>query len=68
MPLPSADKWQAVKLLIDRHGADAANLAARRAEEMLAAGDIEGHAEWLEIRYAIEELQRLGPKQGWRVN
>jgi hypothetical protein len=44
MTLPALDKWEAVKLLIDRNGADAATGAAKRAEEMLATGDMEGHA------------------------
>ena len=43
-------------LLIKRHG-DAADIeAAMRADECLAAGDMEGEAVWLRIVKAIEEL------------
>ena len=41
------DIWRAAKLLVDQHGADAPIRAAQRADELLAAGDIEGRAVWL---------------------
>ena len=50
------DIYRAAHLLIKRHG-DAADIeAAMRADERLAAGDMEGEAVWLRIVKAIEEL------------
>jgi hypothetical protein len=68
MPLPDIDKWRAAKLLIDQYGNAAVSAASQRAQEMLAIGDVEGHAIWLAIRYAVEELQRNGPQDGERLN
>jgi len=59
---------RAAKLLVDQHGADAPIRAAHRADELLAAGDIEGRVVWLRILRAVEELTRTKPKQGERVN
>ena len=42
--IPAVDIWRAAKLLVDQHGADAPIRAAQRADELLAAGDIEGRA------------------------
>jgi len=61
--LPEIDKWRAAKLLIDRHGDEAAIAAAQRADEMLADGDLEGRAVWLAILHSVEELQRIGTKE-----
>lgn len=58
MPIPEIDKWRTAKLLIDRHGADAATKAAMQADDMLARGDLEGRAVWLAILHAVEELQQ----------
>ncbi len=50
------DIWRSAKLLVDQHGGDAAIRAAQRADELLAAGDIEGRATWLRILAAVKEL------------
>ncbi|HWI25350.1 MAG TPA: hypothetical protein VN668_00145 [Stellaceae bacterium] len=42
MTTSDLDIWRAAHLLIKRHGADAAVVAAQRADELLAAGDVEG--------------------------
>ena len=63
------DIWRAANLLVKRHGcADAASVAARRAEELLAAGDVEGYAVWKRILSAVAELTRPTPAEGERVN
>ncbi len=50
------DIYRAANELIEQHG-EAANIeAAMRADECLAAGDMEGEAVWLRIGKAIEEL------------
>ncbi len=51
------DIYRSANELIKQHG-DAADIeAAMRADERLAAGDVEGEAVWLRIVKAIEELQ-----------
>jgi hypothetical protein len=62
------DIWRAANLLLKRHGPDAALAAARRADELLAAGDPEGCAVWKRILEAVGELTRTKPTKGERVN
>ncbi len=57
------DIYRSARLLIDQHGEDAARHAAKRADALLEAGDMEGKAVWLNIREAIEELQRTQPRR-----
>lgn len=51
------DIWRAAQLLVKRHGADAAMIAAQRADELLAQGDLEGQRIWKRIVGAMCELQ-----------
>ena len=51
----------AVKRLIDRYGRRAPREAAIRAEELLAAGDSEGHVLWRTIKRRADTV--LGPRQ-----
>ena len=62
------DIWRAAQLIIKRHGADAPIAAAQRADELFNEGDLDGAAVWKRILYAVEELQRVRPKVGERVN
>ncbi len=48
--------YRAANELIEQHGEAADIEAAMRADERLAAGDMEGRAVWLRIVKAIEEL------------
>ncbi len=50
------DIYRAANELIKQHGDDAPIHAAMRADECLAAGDMEGRTVWLRIVKAIEEL------------
>ena len=51
------DIYRSANELIKQHG-DAADIeAAMRADERIAAGDMEGEAVWFRIVKAIEELQ-----------
>ena len=50
------DIYRAANELIEQHGEDAPLHAAMRADERLAAGDMEGEAVWLRIVKAIAEL------------
>ena len=52
------DIWRAAHLLVKRHGADAAIVAAQRVDELLAQGDLDGERIWKRIVSAVRELQR----------
>jgi hypothetical protein len=52
------DIYRAAKLLIDKHGDEAALYAAGRADLLLEEGDAAGAATWHRIVAAVEELQR----------
>jgi hypothetical protein len=62
------DVWRVANLLVKRHGDDAALVAARRADELLAATDFEGCRIWNRILEAVAELTRTTPAEGERVN
>jgi hypothetical protein len=69
MTVADLDIWRAANLLIKRHGgADAAIVAAQRADECLASGDAEGQTVWKRIVEAILELLRSEPGEGEPVN
>jgi hypothetical protein len=50
------DVYRSANELIEQHGDAADNEAAMRADECLAAGDMEGEAVWKMILKAIKEL------------
>lgn len=52
------DIWRAAHLLVKQHGADAETVAAQRADELLAQGDVDGERVWKRIVLAVNELQR----------
>ncbi len=52
------DIYRSANELIKQHGEVADIEAAMRADERLAAGDMEGEAVWLRIVTAIEELRQ----------
>ena len=62
------DIWRAAQLMIKRHGEGAALAAAQRADELFNENDFDGAAVWRRILHAVEELQRVKPKMGERVN
>jgi hypothetical protein len=53
---------------VKRHGADAPVAAAQRADELFDERDFDGAAVWRRVLHAVEELQRVTPKVGERVN
>ena len=60
------DTYRSANELIKQHG-DAADIeAAMRADERLAAGDMEGEAVWLRIVKAVEELGAGKSREGQR--
>ncbi len=56
--------WRAAQATVQAHGDGAALHAAQRADELLAAGDMEDRAAWHMIERAIDELQRTAPGDG----
>ncbi len=62
------DIYRAANELIKQHG-DAADIeAAMRADERLAAGDMDGEAVWLRIVKAIAELLAKERPEGEKVH
>jgi hypothetical protein len=57
------DYLHAATLVIEHYGQGAARHCAKRANQLLHAGDVDGSMVWRGIAAAIEELQR-GPRQG----
>jgi len=66
--IPDPDIWRAAQLMFKRHGEDAPIAAAQRADELAREGDLDGAAVWKRTLQAVEELQRVTPKVGERVN
>ena len=66
--IPDLDILRAAQLLVKRHGADAPVVAAQRADELLAAGDLDGVAVWRSITRAVDELLRVELNVGEKVN
>lgn len=62
------DIWRAAHLLVKHHGDDAWVVAAQRADESIASGDLDGQMIWKRIVAAITELQRTKPAPGERRN
>ena len=56
------DIYQSAKLVIDQHGTESGDFAARRADLLMEEGDADGAVVWRRILEAIVELQR--PRQG----
>ena len=62
------DLWRTAQLLVIRHGDDAPIVAAQRADELFEQGDLDCAVVWRSILRAVEELQRVKPKLGEKVN
>ena len=52
------DIWRAAHATISRYGDGAGLHAAQRADELMAAGDMEGRRVWHRIEETIDELKR----------
>lgn len=55
------DIYASANLMIRRFGDDAALEAGKRADELMAEGDMDGCRTWKQIIKAIEEVQRQTP-------
>jgi hypothetical protein len=61
MMVSEREIWGAARALIERHGERAELQAARRADELLRAGDMEGATEWKRILIAVKVLLQDKP-------
>ena len=60
--------WRAAQLIIELHREDALLVAAQRFVEFVDADDVSGAAVWKGVMQAVDELQRIKPKVGEKVN
>ena len=56
------DTYRTAHLLIKQHGEEASIHAAMKADEMLAQGNVDGKAVWMQVIEVIEELQMTEPE------
>jgi hypothetical protein len=56
MMVTDLDIYRSAKLLIDKHGVDARWVAARRSDEFLERGAVEGQKVWLRVLNAVVTL------------
>ena len=62
------DIWRAAQATIQVYGDEAGIHAAMRADELMAAGDMDGRAVWHGIERAIDTLQKTAPGTGEPVH
>ena len=65
--IPDIDIWRSANVIVKRYGEDAALEAAKRADDLLEAGDMDGCAIWKQIVAAVEDLQRTKPRSNEAV-
>lgn len=58
---PERHVWACANILIQQHGEDAWFHASLRADELLAVGDLDGHAMFKAILARIESLEQMQP-------
>ena len=66
--MEEVDVWRTAHVLMKQHGADAAFVAAKRADELFAADDFMGAAVFHRIVRAIQDLELTKPREGEAVN
>lgn len=62
------DVWRTAHLLLKEYGSEASLIAAKRADALLAQGEMEGFAVWRGVVDAITELERDKPHEGEALN
>ncbi len=62
------DIFRTARMLINEHGEQASIEAAMRADELLAAGDLDGQAVWLRVLRAVKELLQQKPERGQAIH
>mgnify|MGYP003393582743 CR=1 len=53
--------WACANQLLKQHGRDASAVASRRADELLAIGEVEGHRTFMQILDRIRQLETTTP-------
>ena len=66
--IPDLDLWRALQVMVKGYGDGAATEAAKRADEFLDQGNLDGQRLWTRIMQAIEALQRERPREGEAVH
>lgn len=61
MAIEEWEIWACANQVLANYGEDAELHAARRADELLEAGDMEGHFTWLRILRRIRQLSAPPP-------
>lgn len=59
--VPDLDVFRAAQAVIKSFGGDAELHAAQRADELMAAGDMDGRRTWRRIEDAIRVLRKTAP-------
>jgi hypothetical protein len=66
---PALDIYRAANVLVQQYGAeDAALMAAKRIDALLALGDVDGQLVWQGVLRAVRELARTDRKADERIN
>lgn len=52
------DVYRTAKVLLDKYGDDAPGEVAKRADDMLSKGDLDGVLVWRRVAHAVRELTR----------
>lgn len=58
---PERHIWACANTLMQQHGNDAWFHASRRADELLAAGDLDGHKMFVAVLSRIKALEQVQP-------
>ena len=61
--LSEMEIWRSAAAMIKSYGADAGLESAKRADDLLAAGDTEGAATWRRTITVLEKIQAVQPGQ-----
>ena len=61
MPLIQPQNLRAAHHMLSNHGTAAAQVAKKRAENLMACGKLDSAATWLEIARAIHDLDKPRP-------
>jgi hypothetical protein len=66
---PALDIYRAANVLVQQYGAeDAALMAAKRVDALLALGDVDGQLVWQGVLRAVRDLARTDRTADERIN
>jgi hypothetical protein len=67
-PTDPKEVYRAAQILVMQHGQNAAAVASRRRDAIMAGGDVLGMATWRLIQRTIEELQRVDRQPSEKIH